>query len=154
MKKKVKIKKNEIIRPLDSSYKLLILIMFISTIICNFGLIFTIKKDKYVNDLDNLILGIIVTSIVTLATLVLIIYYYSWKVIAYKDRMIKYNIFNRKKVYYYKDLTDIIKEHSNIERETISFYFNKKRVLKFYITRGENTEILISSYYRYKSKHN
>ena len=68
--------------------------------------------------------------------------------------MIKYNIFNRKKVYYYKDLTDIIKEHSNIERETISFYFNKKRVLKFYITRGKNTEILISSYYRYKSKYN
>ena len=53
-----------------------------------------IIKDKYVNDLYNLILGIIATSIVTLATLVLIIYYYSWKVVAYKDRMIKYNIFN------------------------------------------------------------
>ena len=148
MKKKVKIKKNEIIRPLDSSYKLLILIMFISTIICNFGLIFTIKKDKYVNDLDNLILGIIVTSIVTLAALVLIIYYYSWKVIAYKDRMIKYNIFNRKKVYYYKDL--VVKE--NKEKIHYSFYKNKKRVLKLRVV--ENGEKLIYNYYCFIKENN
>ena len=150
MKKKVKIKKNEIIRPLDSPMLLITFLITIDAILLNYCLI----NDKFVDDLFNDIAGIVITSIVTLAALVLIIYYYSWKVIAYKDRMIKYNIFNRKKVYYYKDLTDIIKEHSNIERETISFYFNKKRVLKFYITRGKNTEILISSYYRYKSKHN
>ena len=118
MKKKVKIKKNEIIRPLDSSFKLFILIMFISTIVYNFVLIFTILKGQYANDLNILILGIIATSIVTLATLILIVYYYSWKVIAYKDRMIKYNIFNRKKVYYYKDLT--VKE--NKEKIHYSFY--------------------------------
>lgn len=150
MKKKVKIKKNEIIRPLDSPMLLITFLITIDAILLNYCLI----NDKFVDDLFNDIAGIVITSIVTLAALVLIIYYYSWKVIAYKDRMIKYNIFNRKKVYYYKDLTDIIKEHSNIERETISFYFNKKRVLKFYITRGKNTEILISSYYRYKSKYN
>ena len=144
MKKKVKIKKNEIIRPLDSPMLLITFLITIDAILLNYCLI----NDKFVDDLFNDIAGIVITSIVTLAALVLIIYYYSWKVIAYKDRMIKYNIFNRKKVYYYKDLT--VKE--NEEKIHYSFYKNKKRVLKLRVV--ENGEKLIYNYYCFIKENN
>ena len=144
MKKKVKIKKNEIIRPLDSPMLLITFLITIDAILLNYCLI----NDKFVDDLFNDIAGIVITSIVTLAALVLIIYYYSWKVIAYKDRMIKYNIFNRKKVYYYKDLT--VKE--NEEKIHYSFYKNKKRVLKLRVV--ENGEKLIYNYYCFVDENN
>lgn len=139
-------KKDNIIRPLDSSFKLLILIFSISSIVFIFSLIWGIINDKYIDNLANLIAGFIVTSISTVSTLIILLYYFSYKIKVYSDRFEKYNIINRKKVYYYKDLT--VKE--NKTKIQYSFYKNNKKILKLRVV--ENGEKLIGSYYRFIKK--
>lgn len=141
-------KKDNIIRPLDSSFKLLILIFSISSMVLLFSLIWGIINDKYIDNLANLIAGFIVTSISIVSTLIFILYYFSYKIKVYSDRFEKYNIINRKKVYYYKDLT--VKE--NKTKIQYSFYKNNKKILK--LRAVENGEKLIGSYYRFIKKNN
>ena len=141
-------KKDNIIRPLDSSFKLLILIFSISSIVFIFSLIWGIINDKYIDNLANLIAGFIVTSISIVSTLIFVLYYFSYKIKVYSDRFEKYNIINKKKVYYYKDLT--VKE--NKKKIQYSFYKNNKKILKLRVV--ENGEKLIGSYYRFIKKNN
>ena len=65
-------KKDNIIRPLDSSFKLLILIFSISSIVFIFSLIWGIINDKYIDNLANLIAGFIVAPLGVISQSVLI----------------------------------------------------------------------------------
>lgn len=141
-------KNDNIIRPLDSSFKLLILIFSISSIVFIFWLIWEIINDKYIDNLANFVACFIITSISTVSTLIFVLYYFSYKIKVYSDRFEKYNIINKKKVYYYKDLT--VKE--NKKKIQYSFYKNNKKILKLRVV--ENGEKLIGSYYRFIKKNN
>lgn len=146
-----KIKKNEIIRPIESYW------LNVSYYLCvlNFGsliaLIHVLTTPIY--EMGEKIGLIIICSTFIVFPFIIMLIYFSWKVVAYKDRMIKYSFF-KKTTYYYKDLTAIEKEYKNIERNTISFYFNGKRILKYLEFEAQNSHILTVSYYRYKRKHN
>ena len=143
-------KNDKIIRPMMSEMQLVTGLLFINTILCNYALI----NDKFGDELDNQIVGIVITIIVTLLTLVLIITNFSYKVIVYEDRFEKYDIFKRKKIYYFKDLRVVSKRNKDKpEFSKEIFYLGNKRILtlRFLV---ENSETLSSNYYRFKRKNN
>ena len=143
-------KNDKIIRPMMSEMQLVTGLLFINTILCNYALI----DGRFGDELDNQIVGIVITIIVTLLTLVLIITNFSYKVIVYEDRFEKYDIFKRKKVYYFKDL--IVVSKRNKDKPEFSkeiFYLGNKKILtlRFLV---ENSETLSSNYYRFINKNN
>ena len=118
-----------------------VLSVFIGIII--WGCIFTLLND---DEIDQKIMAIGFTSFWVLIYLICVIYYFSYKVYAYNDRFVKYNIFRFKRVYYYNDLT--LDQNLNWS----IFYKGKKKVFRIFSSFAVGEEEICDKFKKYKKK--
>ena len=137
-----------IIRPFDNIFlKTWIFILVCHTFNVTM-LMIALANDKlyYGGDIGGLIMMFIILGGITLALIIAGILYFSYRVIAFEDKMIVRKIFSEK-TYFYKDITHkLIKD-----KFIIIFYLKNKKILRLREL-GDNAVDLIRKFAKYKKK--